>query len=74
MVAHKGPVTRVVSTPDSKLIVSAGQDGSLFIYQINEEKITTVSNEVSPTMNGARGIPKAFVQPQVVTNTVTDME
>jgi hypothetical protein len=37
---HKGAITRLVQTIDSSTLFSAGEDGTLFIYQINEEKIT----------------------------------
>lgn len=36
--SHKGAVTRIISTQDSRFLFSAGEDGCLFVYQIEEEK------------------------------------
>lgn len=36
--SHKGTVTRLLTTQDSRFLFSAGEDGTLFIYQIEEEK------------------------------------
>jgi len=36
--SHKGTVTKVVSTQDSRFLFSAGEDGTLFIYSVEEEK------------------------------------
>lgn len=38
--SHKGTVTRLVSTQDSRYLFSAGEDGTLFIYEVEEEKNT----------------------------------
>ena len=37
--SHKGNVTKLVSTQDSRFLFSAGEDGTLFIYQVMEEKV-----------------------------------
>ena len=36
---HKGSITKIVLTKDNKLLFSAGEDGSLFILRVSEEKI-----------------------------------
>ena len=36
--SHKGTVTRLLSTQDSRFLFSAGEDGTLFIYHVEEEK------------------------------------
>ena len=41
ILTHKGAVTKVMSTLDSKVLFSAGEDGTLFIYHISEEKVPT---------------------------------
>ena len=41
ILTHKGAVTRVMTTLDSKVLFSAGEDGTLFIYHISEEKVPT---------------------------------
>jgi hypothetical protein len=43
--SHRGEVTKLVSTIDSRILFSAGDDGCIFIYQIGEEKIVH-SNEM----------------------------
>jgi len=35
--SHKGTVTKVVATQDSRFLFSAGEDGTLFMYQVEEE-------------------------------------
>lgn len=37
--SHKGTVTKVLATQDSRFLFSAGEDGTLFFYQIEEDKI-----------------------------------
>ena len=41
LLTHKGAVTRVMTTLDSKVLFSAGEDGTLFIYHVSEEKVLT---------------------------------
>lgn len=36
--SHKGTVTRLVATQDSRFLFSAGEDGTLFIYTVDEKK------------------------------------
>ena len=36
--SHKGTVTRLLTSLDSRFLFSGGEDGTLFIYQIEEEK------------------------------------
>mmetsp|Transcript_14739 Transcript_14739/g.19982 ORF Transcript_14739/g.19982 Transcript_14739/m.19982 type:complete len:83 (+) Transcript_14739:33-281(+) len=36
--SHKGNVTKLISSQDSRFLFSAGEDGTLFMYQIEEEK------------------------------------
>lgn len=36
---HRGAVTRLAQTSDQKILFSAGEDGSLFVFKIGEEKI-----------------------------------
>ena len=36
--SHKGTVTRLLCTQDSRFLFSAGEDGTLFIYHVEEEK------------------------------------
>ena len=35
--SHKGIVTKLVATQDSRFIFSAGEDGVLYMYQVEEE-------------------------------------
>ena len=37
--SHKVNVTKLVSTQDSRFLFSAGEDGTLFIYQVMAEKV-----------------------------------
>jgi hypothetical protein len=39
ILSHKGAITRIVKTVDSKLLFSAGEDGCLFVYQLKEDKL-----------------------------------
>ena len=39
ILAHKGPVSRVMVTQDARLLFSTGEDGTVWIYQVEEEKI-----------------------------------
>ena len=36
--SHKGTVNKLLSTHDSRFLFSAGEDGTLFMYHIEEEK------------------------------------
>ena len=49
--SHKGNVTKLVSTQDSRFLFSAGEDGTLFVYQVLEEKVpeTTVDHQMMMT-------------------------
>ena len=38
--SHKGTVTRLLSTQDSRFLFSAGEDGTLFIYNVEDEEVT----------------------------------
>jgi hypothetical protein len=37
LTAHAGEVTKLILSPDSRFLFSAGTDGSLFIYQVSEQ-------------------------------------
>lgn len=37
--SHKGNVTKLVRTKDSRFLFSAGEDGTLFIYKVMKEKV-----------------------------------
>ena len=54
--SHKGAITRLVCTQDSRFLFSAGEDGVLFMYQIEEEKnfeISEVMYEKSAVVQSA---------------------
>ena len=44
--SHKGTITKLISTQDSRFLFSAGEDGNLFIYHIEEEKIPEQGGEL----------------------------
>ena len=48
ILTHKGAVTRVMGTLDSKVFFSAGEDGTLFIYHVNELKVLTPAEMNTP--------------------------
>lgn len=56
--SHKGTVTRLVSTQDSRFLFSAGEDGTLFIYHVEEEKVPEPNEVVTASM------AKAMVEEQ----------
>ena len=37
IIAHFGPITHMVITPDNRTLFTTGIDGSIFIYQITEQ-------------------------------------
>lgn len=48
ILSHKGPVSRVLVTQDARLLFSAGEDGTVWIYQVEEEKIGGGLGEQTP--------------------------
>ena len=48
--SHKGTVTRLLSTQDSRFLFSAGEDGTLFIYHVEEEKVAEPNEIVTANM------------------------
>ena len=48
ILTHKGVVTRVMATLDSRVLFSAGEDGTLFIYHVSEEKVLTQAEMNAP--------------------------
>ena len=47
ILTHQGAVNRVMTTLDSKVFFSAGEDGALFIYHISEEKVPSEAEKQS---------------------------
>jgi len=37
--AHQGPINNLVVSPDFKYCFTAGEDGNMFVFKINEERI-----------------------------------
>ena len=45
--SHKGAITRLVCTQDSRFLFSAGEDGCLFMYAIEEEKNVNIAEPMN---------------------------
>ena len=43
VISHKGSITRLIKTVDSKLLFTAGEDGCIFVYQLKDEKVVKES-------------------------------
>eukprot|EP00762_Andalucia_godoyi_P001507 ANDGO_00191.mRNA.1 hypothetical protein len=41
--AHKGPLTHLAVTPDESILISAGDDGAVFLYEIRSDKKSGLS-------------------------------
>jgi WD40 repeat protein len=39
IISHKGPVNKVTPTSDFNYLFSAGNDGTLFIYKLDSERL-----------------------------------
>jgi hypothetical protein len=37
--AHAGEITKIVISPDSRFLFSAGTDGTMFIFSISEQQV-----------------------------------
>lgn len=71
---HRGAVTRLAQTLDQNILFSAGEDGSLFVFKISEEKIKDEREQVEDFQQVTANIEQEESEREALTFKVMDKE